>query len=160
MPSAAPETSAPAPGTGQTGTWQDPYRAYNFKVMVQGVGDGHFTECSGLAVKVQSIAYREGGASPLIHRLPGQIEYGEVTLRYGLTSSLELWQWFLSAVQGRVQRRSVSIVMLGDDGTTEVLRWNLINAWVTEWRGALLDALGREAAIESMTLVFENLERA
>jgi hypothetical protein len=30
---------------------------------------------------------------------------------------------------------------------------------VREWRGALLDALGREAAIESVTLVFETLER-
>ena len=36
----APETSAPAPAGGQTGTWKDPYRSYNFKVMVQGVGDG------------------------------------------------------------------------------------------------------------------------
>lgn len=160
MPAEAPENAAPAAGAGQTGTWKDPYRGYNFKVLVQGVGDGHFTECSGLGVKVQSIAYREAGAGPVIHRLPGQVEYGEVTLRYGLTSSLELWQWFLSAVEGRVERRSVSIVMVDDDGVTEVLRWSLINAWVTEWRGALLDALGREAAIESMTLVFERLERA
>lgn len=157
MENADPQAAAPE---GQTGTWKDPYRSYNFKVTVQGVGDGHFTECSGLAMKVQSIPYREAGAGPVIHRLPGQIEHGEVTLRYGLTASSELWQWFLSAVQGAVQRRSASIIMLADDGTTEVMRWNLINAWVTEWRGALLDALGREAAIESMTLVFENLERA
>jgi phage tail-like protein len=160
MAAAAPETSAPASSAGQTGTWKDPYRAYNFKVLVQSVGGGHFTECSGLAVRVQSIPYREAGGGSVIHRLPGQVEYGEVTLRYGLTNSPELWQWFLSAVQGKVLRRSVSIVMLDDDGTTEVLRWNLTDAWVTEWRGALLDALGREAAIESMTLVFENLERA
>jgi phage tail-like protein len=159
MPAAAPETSAPAPDAGQTGNWKDPYRSYNFKVSVQGVGDGHFTECSGLAVRVQSIPYREAGGGSVIHRLPGQIEYGEITLRYGLTNSKELWQWFLSAVEGKVNRRSVSIIMLADDGTTEVLRWDLRNAWVTEWRGALLDALGREAAIESMTLVCEELKR-
>ncbi len=42
----------------------------------------------------------------------------------------------------------------------EALRWNLIDAWPSEWQGASLDASGRELAIESMTLVFEGLERA
>ena len=45
-------------------------------------------------------------------------------------------------------------------GATETpVHWNLLNAWVSEWRGAPLDALGREIAIESMTLVFDSLER-
>jgi phage tail-like protein len=106
MAKADAEAAAPAPAGGQTGTWKDPYRSYNFKVMVQGVGNGHFTECSGLAMKVQSIAYREAGGGPVIHRLPGQIEHGEVTLRYGLTTSMDLWQWFLSAVQGKVDHHA------------------------------------------------------
>jgi phage tail-like protein len=158
MPAAAPETSA-AQGGAQTGTWVDPYRAYHFKVMVDQVTEGHFTECSGLAVRVRSIPYREGGGGPVVHRLPGPVDYGEVTLRYGLTNSTQMWQWFMSAVLGKVERRSVSIAELGEDGVTEVLRWNLDRAWVSQWRGALLDALGHEAAIESMTLVFESLER-
>jgi phage tail-like protein len=159
MPAAAPETSAANQAGGQTGTWVDPYRAYNFKVMVDQVTEGHFTECSGLGIRVHSIPYREGGGGPVVHRLPGPVDYGEVTLRYGLTNSIQMWQWFMSAVRGRVERRSVSIAELDDDGVTEVLRWNLDRAWVSQWRGALLDALGQEAAIESMTLVFESLDR-
>jgi phage tail-like protein len=50
--------------------------------------------------------------------------------------------------------------MLDTDGVTEVLRWDLINAWPSEWHGAPLDALAREVAIESLTLVFESLQRA
>jgi len=137
----------------------DPYRAYNFKLNIQGVNQGHFTECMGLAARVQSIAYREAGNNQVIRRLPGQVDYGEVTLRYGLTTSIEMWQWFMSAVKGKVERRDISIIMLGESGE-EVLRWNLTRTWVSEWRGAPLDALGREAAIESMVLVFEGLERA
>lgn len=144
----------------QTGTWTDPYRAYNFKLEIQGVTEGHFSECSGMAVRVPSIPYREAGAGQVVHRLPGPIDYGEITLRYGLTSSTQLWTWFQTAVNGQVERRNVSIVMLGDDGSTPVTQWNLINAWPCEWRGALLDALGREAAIESITLVFETLNRS
>jgi phage tail-like protein len=143
----------------QTGVLVDPYRAYNFKLEIQGVTEGHFTECSGLGAKVHAISYREGGNSQIIHRLPGQVEYADVTLRYGLTSSKDLWEWFLTGIQGKLERRNVSIVLMDNDGVTEVTRWNLIDAWVSEWRGAALDAIGREIAIESVTLVFETLER-
>jgi phage tail-like protein len=161
MPEAAPE-SAPAPTSvgAQTGTWVDPYRAYNFKLEIQGVTEGHFTECSGLGVRVRSIPYREGGTSQVVHQLPGRVEYSEVTLRYGLTSSRLLWDWLMSTVKGKVERRNVSIVMMAEDGTTPVMQWNLINAWVTEWRGAPLDALAQEAAIETISLVFESIDRA
>jgi phage tail-like protein len=40
------------------------------------------------------------------------------------------------------------------------MQWNLINAWVAEWRGAQLDALAQEAAIETVSLVFESIDRA
>jgi phage tail-like protein len=150
---------AEEPATAQTGTWVDPYRAYNFKLEIQGVTEGHFTECGGIGIRVDAVRYREGGLSQVVHRLPGQVDYADITLRYGLTSSTELWDWFMTAVQGKVERRNVSIVMLGSDGVTEALRWNLIDAWPSEWRGAPLDALGREVAIESLTLVFETLQR-
>ena len=66
----------------------------------------------------------------------------------------------MTGVEGHVERRNVSVLMLDTDDVAEVLRWDLINAWPAEWRGAPLDALGREVAIESMTLVFESLQRA
>lgn len=144
----------------EPGTRRDPYRGYNFKLEIQGVTEAHFTECSGLGAKVHAIQYREAGAGQVVRQLPGPVEYGGVTLRYGLTASAELWEWFMSAVQGKVERKNVSIVMLDDDGVTPVLQWNLFDAWPAEWRGAPLDAMGREAAIESLTMVFERLERA
>ncbi len=144
----------------QPGTFIDPFRAYNFKLVIQGVTEGHFTECSGLGIRVQAIKYREGGTSQVVHCIPGPVEYGDITLRYGLSVSRELWDWFTSAVQGRVDRKNVSILMLDSDGVAEVLRWDLINAWPSEWRGAPLDAMGTQVAIEDLTLVFETLQRA
>ena len=151
-----PETT---PSGAQPGAWVDPYRAYNFKLVIQGVAEGHFVECTGMSVSVQAIRYQEGGGN-VVHRIPGQLEYGDITLRYGLTASADLWNWFRASVEGQVDRRNVSIVMLDTDGETEVLRWNLVRAWPSYWRGAPLDALGREVAIESLTLVYESLERA
>lgn len=144
----------------QPGVSTDPYRAYNFKLEIQGVTEGHFTECTNMGIKVEAIRYREGGTSQLVRRLPGPVDYGDITLRYGVTASTEIWTWFMTGVKGKVERKNVSIVMLDADGVTEAFRWDLVNAWPSAWRGAPLDAMAREAAIEEVTLVFESLDRS
>jgi phage tail-like protein len=154
--SAAPQAAASG---AQPGTRVDPYRAYNFKLEIQGLTQGHFAECRGMAVKVTTIKYREGG-DKVVHALPGPVEYGDITLRYGLTASRELWDWFMTAVDGKVERKNVSVLLLDSDGITETLRWNLVNAWPSYWQGTLLDAMAHEAAIEELTIVYESLERA
>ena len=138
----------------------DPYRAFNFKMEVQGITEGHYTEVSGLEARVVPISYREAGNSQVVHYVPGRTEYGAIIFRYGLTRSRELFDWFMSGVKGKVQRKNISVVLIDSDGTTEVMRWNLVNAWVTQWRGALLDAQSQEVAIETLTLVCETLDRA
>ena len=142
------------------GAYVDPFRAFNFKIEIGGVTEGHFTEVSGLGAKVTPISYREAGNSQVVHYVPARVEYSEITLRYGVTRSRELFDWFKTGVTGHVQRKNLSIVLFDADGTTEVVRWNLVNAWATEWRGALLDAHSQEVAIESLTLVCESMDRS
>lgn len=151
--------TAPTPAGAAPGQYVDPYRGYNFKLLVPGLADAHFTECTGLGAKVTAIKYREGGGAQVVHRIPGPVEYADVTLRYGLTQSRQLWDWFTAALRGTVQRQNVSIVVLDSDDTTERMRWDLINAWPSEWRGAPLDASSHEIAIETLTLVFESIDR-
>jgi phage tail-like protein len=160
MAAREPNVTAPPQSGAQPGVFNDPYRAYNFKLIIQGVAEGHFTECTGIGVKVQVIKYREGGNNQVIHSIPGPVEYADITLRYGLTASRELWEWLMTAVNGKVQRKNVSIVLLDSDGITEVMRWDLLNSWISEWHGTILNAMHREVAIESLTLVYETLQRA
>jgi phage tail-like protein len=143
------------PGAGR----EDPFRSYNFRLDVQDVPQGHFTECSGIGIKIQPIKYREGGEKQIVHCIPGPVEYADVTLRYGLTSSNELWDWLMKAVNGAVVRKTVRIILLDSDGASEVMRWTLQDAWISEWHGAVLNAMQREVAVESLTLVYEGLSR-
>lgn len=152
-------TQAVARPAAQPGNLVDPYRAYNFKLLINNVTEGHFTEVTGLGVKVDRISYREAGNNSVVRAIPGRVTYSAVTLRYGLTMSSELWEWLITAVEGRVSRRNVSIVMLEPTGATEVMRWNLINAWPEEWYGAPLDAMSRDLAIETLVLAHEGLQR-
>ena len=149
-----PEAAAAA------GTYVDPYPAFNFKLEIGGITEGHFTEVMGLGGRITPIAYREAGNSQAIHYVPGRMEPGQITLYFGVTRNKDLFTWYKAGVAGHVQRKNLSIVLLDADGTTEVVRWNLVNAWPIEWRGSRIDARSQEVAIESITLVCESLDRA
>jgi phage tail-like protein len=151
---------ADATAQASPGTWVDPYRAYNFRLEVQGVSQGRFIESSGIDIDVEAIPYREGGAGQIVHQVMGQVTHQSITLRWGLSASRELWDWFMKITRGEADRRNVSIILLASDGVTEVVRWNLNGAWPKAFRGVTLNSLSREIAIESLTLVFEGVERS
>lgn len=140
---------------------QEPFRNYNFRLDIgDPAGEVYFTECSGLGIRVNTIRYRESGTNQIVRALPGAVEYSDVTLRYGLSNSTALWDWLMATVGGRANiRRNVSLIVLQPDGQTEGLRWNLIDAFPSEWTGAAFDALGREAAIEQLRLSFNEIRR-
>lgn len=144
---------------GNTGQWSDPFTSFHFAIDVNGVTEARFVECSSLGVDVEALQYREAGANELVHKVPGQVNYTDLTLRYGMGDSMQLWQWMQSSISGKVDRRNVSVIMYGHDGATEVMRWNLRAAWPRSWRGAPLDALASNVAIETLVLVFEEFER-
>jgi len=150
--------SQPTEGA-QAGWWVDPYPAYNFKLMIQGVAEGHFIECSGLDVTIDTVEYREGGQSQVVHKVPTFARYGDACLRHGVTASTDLWQWFLSTVRGEVNRRNVTIVLLDAKGTTPVIQWNLLAALPVRWKGATLRATAHEIAVEEIALSYESLSR-
>lgn len=137
---------------------EDPHRAFNFMLLIEGVSAAGFVECSGLGADIDVIAYREGGGGAVRH-LPGQARTRPMILRYGLTRSRAMWDWFETSSTGAPDRRNVSLVMLDADGATEAMRWNLMDAWVSGWQAARLDALAGEVAIESMTVVYDRVDR-
>src|SRR3954469_17680805 len=151
----ADATAKPA---AQPGVRQDPLRAYNFRLSVQGVTQGHFTAVDGLGVTVARILYREAGLNSAVRAIPGQVEYQPITLHYGLSTSTELITWLYTAVNGRVDRRNVSLSMLDDAGANAVRTWDLLGAWPCAWSGAPLDAMGQEIAIESLSLAYDRLK--
>jgi phage tail-like protein len=141
----------------------NPFLGYAFKLIFpDGETVGHFTRVHGLGMNVQTIRYREGGAGPTVRHLPGLLEYTPVTLSYGLTNSRLLLDWIQAVArggQGANLRKHISIVMLAEDDSTERTRFDLLRAWPTSWQGSFLDALSSEAAIEHLTLVYDELVR-
>ncbi len=137
----------------------DPFKNYSFVVEIDGISHAAFREVSGLSGEAEVIEYREGGDVTSTRKLPGRIRYGNVTLRRGLTTSRELYDWWTTVVHGTLQRRDVAIVLL-DDARVEVLRWLLHSAWIAKFEVGELHARGNEVLIESIELAHEGFELA
>src|SRR5262245_28475175 len=137
----------------------DPFRNFNFRLDIGGVTEAAFFSVQGLAMRIHPIRFREAGNAQIVRALPGPVEYAEVTLKHGVTRSTGMWEWITAIAKGQVQRRNVSILLLDSDGTTEAVRWNLMNAWPCEWHGPTLEGLGREIAIAELKLAYDELQR-
>lgn len=136
----------------------DPYKNFSFRVEIDGVDAGQFAEVSGLAAEAEVIEYREGADKVTSSRkLPGRVRYPNVTLRRGLTTSRDLWEWWKTVRDGAVERRTVVITLLSDAGEP-LLRWRLREAWIAKIVAPDLNATGNEVAIETIELTHEGLE--
>jgi phage tail-like protein len=137
----------------------DPYGNFNFLVELDGIAQAAFHEASGFDSTIDVVEHREGGDNTTVRKLPGLTKHGPITLKWGLTDSVDLYNWHRDAVKGNVQRKSGSIVLL-DRAGAEKVRWNFVNAWPSKWTGPSFAAEGTDVAIETLEIVHEGIERA
>ena len=142
-----------------TGQRVDPYRNFSFLVEIDGITQAGFTDASGFGASTDPIEYREGGETKTVRKLPGLTKYTNITLKWGLTDSRELYDWYRDVVNGKIERKSGSIILLDLEGN-EAVRWNFFDAWPTKWDGPDFTAKGNDVAIETLELAHERVERA
>ena len=137
----------------------DPYLNFNYLVEIDGITRAAFHEVSGFDSTIDIIEHREGGDNTSPRKLPGMTKHSNIVLKWGLTDDTQLYQWHRDAVNGNLQRRNGSIVLLDRRGQ-EVARWNFVRAWPCKWDGPDLTAEGNDVAIETLELAHEGVERA
>jgi phage tail-like protein len=138
----------------------DPYRNFNFRVEIEGIAAASFSECSGLQSSIEVVEYRQGSDSSLsVRKLPGLRTYSNITLKRGITQDRELYEWHRKVLDGEVDRRNGSIILLDDD-RNEVLRWNFHSGWICRYEGPTLNGKSNEVAIETIEICHEGLELA
>lgn len=140
-----------------TGERVDPYRSFNFRVEIDNLSVGAFSEVDGLSSDGDSVDYREGTDIPLtVRKLTGLRKYSNITLKRGYTQNEELWEWYQNIVNGIQDRRSGAIILM-DEERNDVMRWNFENAWPNKIDAPSFNASGNDVAIESIELVHEGL---
>ena len=139
---------------------KDPYRNFNFVVEIDGIKQAGFSDCSGFGASTDPIEYREGGENTTVRKMPGVTKYPNITLKWGLTDSRELYDWYRDVVKGNVVRKTGSIVLYDLDGITEKVRWNFVNAWPAKWDGPDFSAKANDIAVDTLEIAHEGIERA
>ncbi|KQV73505.1 phage tail protein [Nocardioides sp. Root122] len=136
----------------------DPFVSFNYLVEIDGIARGAFQEVTGLDSTIDVIEHREGGGNTSPHKLAGQTKHANIVLKYGMTIDTQLFQWHKTVVDGAVDRRNGSVVLLDRRGS-EVARWNFVRAWPSKYTAPSLNAEASDVAIETVELVHEGLER-
>lgn len=137
----------------------DPYRGFNFLVEIDGITEAGFRECSGLDSTTDSVDYREGSDPNHMRKLTALNKHSAITLKRGLTDSDKLWKWRQSVIDGKAERKNMSIVLL-NEAREEKWRWNIRNAWPSKWTGPTFNATSNDVAIETLEIIHEEMVKA
>lgn len=140
------------------GERNDPYRNFRFRVEVEGIEQAGFSEVSGFDASFDVIEYREGNGVPTPTKLPGLTKYGNISLKWGATDSLDLYEWVQSCIDGSIERKTVTIIAIDEEGG-DVATWQVIEAWPVKYTAPSFNAMGSEVAIELLELAHEGMTR-
>lgn len=141
-----------------TGERNDPYRNFRFRVEIDGLEQAGFSEVSGFEATFDVIEYREGNEVITPRKLPGLVKYGNISLKWGATESMELWEWILECIEGTVERKTMTIIALDEEGS-DVATWQVIEAWPVKYTAPSFNGTGNEVAIELLELAHEGMTR-
>lgn len=138
----------------------DPYRNFRFRVELDGIQIAGFSEATIPDSTTDPIDYREGTDPTHQKKLSGLTKYGNITLKRGLTDSMDLYNWKKQVEQlgAKGARKNISLILIDEEGKLKA-RWNIVEAWPTKYDPSDFSAKGAEVVIESLEIVHEGVTR-
>lgn len=143
-----------------TGQRNDPYRNFRFKVAIDGIQVAGFAEATIPDSTTDPVDYREGNEATRQRKLSGLTKYGNITLKKGITDSMDLYKWKLAVEQKGAlsNRKNLSLILIDEEGA-EKAQWDIVEAWPTKYSPSGFSAKANEVLIETLELVHEGVTR-
>ena len=138
----------------------DPLRNFRFRVEIDGITTAGFSEVHIGATTTETIDYREGTDPLHVRKLSGLNKFGNITLKRGMTTSLDLFKWYKQILSGQLanSRRQVAITVADESGVDQA-RFVVSEAWPVKYDPSDLNGKGNEVLIELLELANEGIER-
>jgi phage tail-like protein len=138
----------------------DPLRNFRFRVEIDGIAIAGFSEVAIGETAIDVVDYREGNEPTHVRKLSGLTKYGNVVLKRGVSTSLDLFDWIRQIVAGNIasNRRTVVIVVLDESGV-EMARYVIREAWPAKYHPGDLNAKGNDVFVETLELANEGIDR-
>lgn len=136
-----------------------PYRNFRFRLEIDGLDAGSFSEVSGFDATIDVVEYRAGDDPAITPtKLPGLIKYGNITLKWGAAETMVLYDWLIDITEGTIEKKTVTLTALDEEGAPAA-SWRCINAWPVKYTAPDFNGTASEIAIETIELAHEGLTR-
>lgn len=141
---------------------QDPLRNFRYRLEIDGITQAGFSEVAIGDLSTDPIEYREGDEITTVRKLNGLNKYGNITLKWGITDSVELAEWHQLVVDDSTKlddaRRNVVIRVQSEAGE-EKAAFEITKAWPCKYDPSDLNGTGNEVAIDTLELCNEGIRR-
>ena len=135
-----------------------PALAFKFWIEIESIVVAEFKECSGLSLERDVQRVEEGGVNDRVHILPGRTKQSNIVLKYGVTDSTKLWDWYQDGLyDGKVKKINFSILLRNVEGDV-LRRWNVKEGFPVKWEGPQLNTETNQVAIETLEIAHHGLE--
>lgn len=141
-----------------------PFTAFTFavEINVPGVSPevcaAAFSDCDGLEMTMEVKTIREGGNNGTQFRLTGPAAFGQLTLKRGMTSTFDLWDWFDAVQRNPALRADAEVVLLSPDSSrSERARFVLKRCVPVKLKAPVLNAKDGMVAVEELQVAYESL---
>jgi len=133
-----------------------PYAAFNYLVVIEGRVVAGFSEVSGLDMDTDPVEHREGAEETKARKRHRPKKLTRIVLERGYAKDRVLWEWRRHAMEGRIERRSGSIVLLYE-ARERAMGWSFRGGWPAKLEGPGLNAKTNEVAIEALEICAERV---
>lgn len=142
-----------------TGKPVEAHSGFRFEVKIDDVYSAIFSECTLPSLQVETVDVKEGGQNTFTHKLPVRVNVGTVKLKHGLTKDIQLLNWYMLVLQGKITEatRQVTVIM-NDTLGQPVSIWSFTDAYPIKWTGPTLKTGDNSVAIEELELVHHGFE--
>jgi phage tail-like protein len=118
-----------------------------FTVEIDGIQTDRFFSCEGFEVETSVYEVEESGLNTSTHKRVGSTRYPNLVLKKGVNSNNELINWFQSNEKGKIDRKTLSVVLIHSSGV-ELKRWNFFRAFPCRWKLQTLDTQDNACPVE------------
>ena len=120
--------------------------------------DIRFQKVSGISAEVKTTTVNEGGQNLYTHRLPEQVEYGNLVLERGMVIGSPMNIEFNAALSlFKFSPSNVTVILFGEDNAP-LTAWLFSKAYPVKWATADLNADDKNVVIDTMELAYTRMQ--
>lgn len=128
-----------------------------FGFVLDGIEVGWFTTVSGIGIDIEVVEHdTTSGTGRMKMKMPGRATFTEVVLKRGLTTDMQVQDWFNDVVAGKTERKTCEIVVYDREGDPKAT-FSFDQVFPSKLEVSDMSSTSSEAMIETLTLRHELL---